>query len=260
MFHSVFPSARGISGWIVAGLLTLAGPVQAADLTIFAAASLRTALDSVVEEWESTTGLDAAVSYAGSSALARQIAEGAPADIFISANVGWMDHVAALGLVKQGTRVDILSSSLVLIAPGAEGTPIPITQGLNLAGMLDGGKLAMALVDAVPAGIYGKAALTGLGLWDSVAEQVAQADNARAALALVATGEAPLGVVYATDANAEPRVHVVGTFPAESYPPIIYPAAIIADGNVATATEFMTMLRGDIADEIFAAEGFTVLE
>lgn len=230
----------------------------AEDVTVFAAASLTGTLDAVAAAWEAETGHKAALSYAGSSALARQIQEGAPADIFISASTDWMDAVEASGDVQPGTRRDLLGNTLVLIAHGAGAPPVSIDESLDLAGMLGDQRLAMALADAVPAGIYGKAALTSLGLWDSVAPLVAQADNVRGALAFVAQGEAPLGIVYATDAAAEDAVTVIGTFPEGSHAPITYPAALTAQATSPVAAEFLDYLASDRARGIWDAAGFSV--
>lgn len=232
-------------------------PLRAAaeEVTVFAAASLTGALDRVAEAWTAETGHRAVLSYGGSSALARQIQQGAPADIFISASGEWMDAVAASADVQAGTRRDILGNRLVLIAHG-DAAPVSI-EALDLAGMLGGGRLAMALVDAVPAGVYGKQALVSLGLWDSVAPRVAQADNVRGALAFVAQGEAPLGIVYATDAMAEDGVSVIGTFPEGSHAPITYPAAITAQATSPVAAEFLDYLTSEPALAIWAAAGFS---
>ncbi len=242
---------------IVACLAAL--PAQAAEIRVFAAASLRSALDRVAADHEAATGDDVTISYAGSGTLARQILLGAPADIFVSANTGWMDEVAKAGLIAGDRRRDILGNRLVLIAHEAM-EETAIGPDLDLSGMLGDGRLAMALVDSVPAGQYGKAALEYLGLWDSVAPAVAQADNVRAALALVATGEAPLGIVYATDARAEPQVRVIGTFPEESHPPITYPAALLDSAADEADLAFFDALSAPSAAAIFAAEGFTVLD
>ncbi|TNE69142.1 MAG: molybdate ABC transporter substrate-binding protein [Rhodobacteraceae bacterium] len=231
---------------------------HAEDITVFAAASMTNALAEIEEKFEAETGHSLAISLAGSSALARQIQQGAPADIFISANPGWMDTLEEEGLVEPGTRFDLLNNSIVLIAAG-DADAVEITPDLDLAGLLDGGRLAMALVDAVPAGIYGKASLETLGLWDDVEAQVAQADNVRAALALVATGEAPYGIVYATDAAAEDSVTVVGTFPADSHPAIVYPAADLANRDVPAETEFLEYLKGAEARAAFERQGFVVV-
>jgi molybdate transport system substrate-binding protein len=243
---------------LVAALLP-AGAALADRITVFAAASLTNAMAEIEAGFEAATGHEVAVSLAGSSALARQIQQGAPADIFISANPGWMDALESDGLLETGTRVDLLRNSLVLIAHGPEAAPVEIGAGLDLAGLLGERRLAMALVEAVPAGIYGKAALESLGLWESVAPRVAQADNVRAALALVATGEAPYGIVYATDAVAEEDVTVIGTFPAASHPPIVYPAADLANRDVAAEAAFLDYLRGPEARAAFERQGFIVV-
>ena len=223
------------------------------DVTVFAAASLKNAMDDVAAAWGEVAGGRATVSYAGSSVLARQIEAGAPADVLVSANVEWMDALEEQGLIAAAMRVDLLGNALVLVA--ADGAPAIELRDLPRA--LGDERLAMALYDAVPAGIYGRAALTSLGLWDAVAGRVAQATNVRAALALVATGEAPYGVVYATDAAAEPRVRVVATFPPDSHPPIVYPAAAIATGG-AEARAFLDFLQGPEADAAFRRHGFTL--
>lgn len=237
----------------------LALPALADDVVVFAAASMKTALDPIAESFQAETGHDVAISYAGSNALAKQILDGAPADIFISASVQWMDEVEKGGEVVPGTRADLLGNTLVLVAHDPDAPQASPAPGFDLAGMLGGGKLAMAMVDSVPAGQYGKAALTALGEWDAVAPSVAQADNVRAALALVATGEAPYGIVYATDAAAEPKVHVVGTFPADSHEPVVYPVALLKNAADEADRAFLDMLGSAQANEVFAAQGFTVL-
>ena len=241
-----------------ASLALSALPLRAAaeEVTVFAAASLTGALDRVAEAWAAETGHRAVLSYGGSSALARQIQQGAPADLFISASGEWMDAVEASGDVKAGTRRDILGNTLVLIAHG-DAAPVTIDANLDLAGMLGEGRLAMALVEAVPAGVYGKEALVSLGLWEGVAPLVAQADNVRGALAFVAQGEAPLGLVYATDAAAEPRVSVIGTFPPGSHAPITYPAALTAQATSPVAEEFLKYLTSEPARAVWAAAGFS---
>lgn len=231
---------------------------MAEDITVFAAASMANALAEIEPAFEAATGHDLVVSLAGSSALARQIQQGAPADIFISASTDWMDRIEADGLIEPGTRFDLLGNSIVLVAFG-DAQPVGVGPDLDLAGLLGDGRLAMALVDSVPAGIYGKAALDSLGLWDSVAAQVAQADNVRAALAFVTTGEAPLGIVYATDAAAADNVTVIGTFPADSHPPIVYPVADLANRDTTGEAAFLAFLRGPEARTAFARQGFSVL-
>jgi molybdate transport system substrate-binding protein len=172
-----------------------------------------------------------------------------------------MDEVEKAGLVVDGTREDILGNTLVLIAHGKDAPAVEIGAGVDLAGMLGDEKLAMALVDSVPAGQYGKAALTTLGVWDAVAPSVAQSDNVRAALALVSTGEAPYGIVYATDAAADDNVTIVGTFPADSYPPIVYPAALLTEAaDEADRAFYAALTSSDAARAAFEAQGFAVLD
>lgn len=260
--EGLLPVSKPVIFKAAATALTLATPtlVQAGDITIFAAASMSNAMATVKERFEDATGHDLTLSLAGSSALARQIQQGAPADIFISANPGWMDTLEQDGLVADGTRFDLLTNAIVLIAADADDAPIEIAPDMDLARLLGDGRLAMALVDAVPAGIYGKAALTSLGLWDSVAPQVAQARNVRAALAFVATGEAPLGIVYATDAAADGDVTVVATFPPDTHPPIVYPAAGMTESDNPLIQTFLDFLRGPEARQAFENEGFGMAE
>lgn len=241
---------------LAAALSLTALPAWSEDVSVFAAASLKNALDEVAAGFTAETGAAVTISYAGSNALAKQIIEGAPADLFISANTEWVDEVEKAGLVKA--RADILGNRLVLIAHGADATPVQIGADMDLAGLLNGGKLAMALVESVPAGQYGKAALENLGLWGDVQADVAQSDNVRAALALVATGEAPYGIVYATDAAAEDNVTIVGEFSADSYPRITYPAALLTGAADDADRAFYDALSGDGADAIFEKHGFTV--
>lgn len=237
----------------------LAAPAMADEVVVFAAASMKTALDAVAADFQTATGHTVTISYAGSNALAKQIIEGAPADIFISAAVNWMDEVEKAGLVAGDSRTDLLGNTLVLIAHGKGAAPVAIAPGFDLAGLLGDNKLAMALVDSVPAGQYGKAALESLGVWPAVEPLVAQSDNVRAALALVSTGEAPLGIVYASDAAADDNVTVVGTFPADSHPAIVYPAALLTGAADAADRAFFEALSSDAADARFAAEGFAIL-
>lgn len=237
--------------------LGVSGPAQAETVTVFAAASLRDALQEIAPLFAENTGHRLVVSLAGSSALARQIEMGAPADVFISANSAWMDRLEESGLLRAGSRTDLLGNALVLI--GHEDGAIMIGPDMDLAARLGEDRLAMALVDAVPAGIYGKAALSALGQWDSVKDKVAQTDNVRAALALVSSGEAPFGIVYATDAQADPGVYRLGEFPADSHPAITYPVAALDQGNSTRADEFLHFLHGPKARAVFLAQGFTVL-
>lgn len=234
------------------------GAARAEMLTVFAAASLKGALDEVAAAWAAETGHEARLAFAGSSELARQIRHGAPADVVISANAFWMDALAAEGLISEETRIDLLGNRLVLIAPADEAAPLPLEPG-PILDRLAGRPLAMALVDAVPAGLYGRAALQSLGAWDAVAPRVVQADNVRTALAYVARGEAALGLVYATDAKAEDGVAVVADIPRSSHPPVVYPAAVVSSGDVPLATAFLTFLRGPASREAFRRWGFAVI-
>lgn len=238
-------------------------PAKAEDITIFAAASLKTALDDIAADWQASTGNTAVISYGGSSALAKQIQQGAPADLFLSAAVNWMDTLEADGLINAATRKNLLGNTLVLVAHGRDAPAVTIGPEMDLAGLLGDGKLSMAMVDSVPAGQYGKEALTSLGLWESVEGSVAQSENVRAALALVQTGEAPLGIVYGSDAiadsDADRKVTVIGTFPADSHAPIIYPVAQIASSTKPEAKEFLDWLSSDAARTVFEGQGFTVL-
>jgi len=240
--------------------LALTSPACAEEVVVFAAASLKTALDAVAADFTAATGHRVTISYAGSGQLARQIIEGAPADIFLSAAVTWMDAVDHEGLVVPGQRVDLLGNALVLIAHGTDAAQMPIGPGFDLAGRLGDGRLAMALLDAVPAGQYGRTALQSLGVWDAVEARVAQADNVRAALALVARGEAPYGIVYSTDAADADNVTVVGTFPADSHPPIVIPAALLTGAADAADRAFFQALSSDAGDGRFAAQGFVILK
>ncbi|MBS9721285.1 molybdate ABC transporter substrate-binding protein [Tianweitania sp. BSSL-BM11] len=228
-------------------------------VTVFAAASLKNALDSINAAWKGSSGRQATISYAASSALAKQIEAGAPADVFVSADLDWMNYLANKKLIKTGTEVRLLANRIVLVAPADSWVTADIKKGFDLAGLLKGGKLAMGNVEAVPAGKYGKDALEHLGVWQSVSGDVAQAENVRAALALVATGEAPLGIVYETDAVAEKKVKVVGVFPEDSHEPIIYPAAETAEASSADADAFLDYLKTAEARTLFEAQGFTVL-
>ncbi len=246
---------------ITALLALIALPAQAADVTVFAASSLKTALDGVAAAWQAETGGTTAISYAGSPALARQILSGAPAEVFISAAPEWMDVVAEAGLLRDGSRIDLLSNTLVLIAhgPGADKQDVPpviLDASMNLAAILDGGKLSMAMVDSVPAGQYGREALVSLGLWDSVEASVAQSENVRAALQFVALGEAPLGVVFLSDAIADAdSVHIVAHFPESSHRRIIYSAALTSSASPEAAT-FLDHLSTPAAQAMFTAQGF----
>jgi molybdate transport system substrate-binding protein len=204
-------------------------------------------------------GGKATISYAASPALAKQIEQGAPADVFFSADLDWMKYLSEGKLIKPDTGTELLGNRLVLIAPADSSAATEIASDFDLSGWLGDGRLAMANTDSVPAGKYGKAALETLGVWASVESKVAQAENVRAALALVSTGEAPLGIVYQTDAKADPKVKVVGIFPQDTHPPIIYPVAETAESKSEAAPAFLNCLRSAKASALFEEHGFTVL-
>jgi molybdate transport system substrate-binding protein len=245
---------------VSATLASAAGPAaaQGRDVLVFAAASLKNALDEIAGLWQKETGRKTTISYAASNNLIKQIEQGAPAEIFISADLDWMDYGQQKNLIKPETRVNLLGNRLVLIAPKDSAVSIKVEKGFDLAAALKGGRLSMANVDAVPAGKYGKAALEKLGAWDGVKNAVAQSDNVRAALQLVSRGEAPLGIVYQSDAASDSSVKIVGTFPEDSHPPIIYPIALTKDSSVAAA-EFLKYIRSPAAKPAFERQGFTVL-
>jgi molybdate transport system substrate-binding protein len=231
---------------------------QAADITVFAAASLKNALDDAAKKYEAKTGDKVVVSYAASSALAKQIEQAAPADIFFSADLDWMDYLEQKKLINPASRHTLLGNTLVLIAPEDSTVSLTIEKNFPLLQALGpDGKLAMASVDSVPAGKYGKAALTYLGVWDQVAPRVAQAENVRAALTFVARGEVPLGIVYGTDAKSEPAVKVVGTFPENSHPKILYPVALTSSAKP-EARKFLEFLLSSEAAPAFEAQGFSI--
>ena len=252
--------------WAVAAILvsfaesSAVVPASAEPVKVFAAASLKTALDDVAKAWSAQNPAHTVVtSYAASSALAKQIANGAPADLFLSADLDWMDDLASKELLAPATRKSLLGNTLVLVAPAGSGVKLDLKPGADLSGALAGGKLAVADVKAVPAGKYAKAALENLGLWSAAEPALAQAENVRAALALVAHGEARLGIVYATDAKSESKVEVIGTFPEASHPPIVYPVAQLKASTNAGAAAFEVFLEGPEAAAIFKADGFAVL-
>ena len=228
-------------------------------VVVFAAASLKNALDEAVTAWGKETGQTAKVSYAGSNALAKQLESGAPADLFFSADQAWMDYAQKNGTILPQTRVDLLRNAIVLIAPKDSSAKVELTNGGELAKALGDGRLAMGNVEAVPAGKYGKAALEKLGAWDGVKDRIAQAENVRAALLLVSRGEAPLGIVYATDAVADPSVKVVATFPADSHAPIVYPIARTKDSKNEAASALLGYLRSPAARPFFEKQGFSVV-
>ena len=237
----------------------VARPAAAADVLVFAAASLKNALDDAIADYAKRTGTKVDASYAASGPLAKQIENDAPADLFISADTDWMDEVAKHDLIRPESRVNLLGNRLVLVT--AKDNPVAITLGpqTDLAAALKGGRLAIGDPQSVPAGKYGEAALEKLGLWAGVEPKLARAESVRAALALVSRSEAPLGIVYATDAAADVGVRIAAEFPASSYPPIIYPAALLKAGTGTGAKMFLEYLESPAAAPFFTRQGFTRL-
>jgi molybdate transport system substrate-binding protein len=229
------------------------------SLTVFAAASMKNALDDIDAAYTAKIGIKILASYAASSALAKQIEQGAPADIFVSADTDWMDYATARKTINEPTRVNLLGNSIVLIAPkDSKIDNVTIGKGFDLAKLAGDGKIATGDVKAVPVGKYAKAALEKLGAWQAAAPKFAMAESVRAALTLVARGEAALGIVYTTDARVEPGVKIVGTFPADSHPAIIYPVAATTTAR-AEAAGYLAFLRSSVAKTILEKYGFTFL-
>lgn len=247
-----------LGGVVPSALAQQAGPKPGP--IVFAAASMKTALDAVATDFAKKTGAEPKISYASSAVLAKQIEQGAPADIFISADLKWMDYLDTVKLLKPGTRRNLLGNALVLIAPADSTVTLKIATGFPLASTLGDGKLAVCTVSSCPAGIYGKEALEKLGVWKDVEPKLAQAANVRDALMLVARGEAKFGIVYATDAKAEPKVKVVDTFPEESHAPIVYPIALLANSTNPEAADFAAFLTSQAAVKILTDQGFTILD
>jgi molybdate transport system substrate-binding protein len=254
--HSALRFAASLAAVVVSLAVSVLPAAAEGKVTVFAAASMKNALDSANKAWRG----EVTVSYAASSALAKQIEGGAPADVFISADLDWMKYLSDKKLVKDDSRANLLGNRIVLVAPKDAATPVEIKPGFDLAGLLKGGKLAMGVPTSVPAGKYGKAALEKLGVWSSVEKNVAGAESVRAALALVSRGEAPYGIVYQTDAAADPGVAVVGTFPDDSHPPIIYPVAILSQSQSPDAEAYLEFLRSPAAAPFFEGQAFTVLK
>jgi len=253
--------ARLVASLGLFATLILAPPPAAAQesITVFAAASLKNALDDVDTAFTKATGVKVTASYAASSALAKQMESGAPADVFISADLNWMDYVAGKNLIKPDSRYNLLGNRLVLIAgQDSKLSDVTIEQGFDLAKLAGDGRIAVADVKAVPAGLYAKAALEKLGSWAAAEPKLAQAENVRATLAFVARGETPIGIVYETDAKIEPKVKIVGTFPDGSYPPVTYPVAATSNAK-ADAAKYLQFLRGNAAKAVFEKYGFSFL-
>ena len=244
---------------VIAALPGTLVAASAAEVVVFAAASLKEALDDAVGIYDNQSDDTVKISYAASPTLAKQIESGAPADMFISADLDWMDYLQQHNLIQPGTRKSLLGNRLVIVAPADSDLKLDIKPGFDLAGALKGGHLVMANPDSVPAGKYGKAALEKLGVWSSVRGAVAPAENVRAALLLVSRREAPLGIVYATDAAADPGVKIAGVFPEDTHPPIVYPIAMTADSKT-SAARLLQFLTSPAARPIFEKRGFTVLQ
>ena len=236
-------------------------PTTAQDtLTVFAAASLRNALDEADAAFDKATGVKVVASYAASSALVKQIEQGAPADVFVSADLQWMDYAAEHKLIRPDSRFNLLGNRLVLIAgKDSKLDQVAIQKGFDIAKLAGDGRIAVADVKAVPAGLYAKAALESLGAWKAAEGKLAMAENVRATLAFVARGETPVGIVYETDAKVEPSVKIVGVFPESSHPPVIYPVAATAESKNAQVTRYLDFLHTAVAKAIFERYGFSVL-
>jgi molybdate transport system substrate-binding protein len=239
-------------------LAAAAFPARAAEreVTVFAAASLTDALQEIGRDYEAANGVRVRFSFAASSLLARQIEAGAEADLFFSADAEWMDYLDGRKLIRPHTRRDVLSNRLVLIAPVDSAVTLNIAPGFALAAALGDGRLALADPQTVPAGRYAKAALTALGVW-ALEGKLAPAENVRAALAYVARGEAPLGIVYRTDALAEPKVKTLDVFPASTHPPIVYPAALTATADEKEASALLLYIMSAKAAAVFERHGFS---
>jgi len=244
---------------ILCGAAQVPALAQDKSLTVFAAASMKNALDEVDAAYTAKTGIRIVASYAASSALAKQIEQGAPADVFVSADIDWMDHAIAKNTINEPTRVNLLGNSIVLIAPkDSKLDKVTIGPGFDLSKLAGDGRIATGDVKAAPSGKYARAALEKLGAWQAAEPKFAMAESVRAALALVARGEAPLGIVYATDAKVEPGVKIVGAFPADSHPAIVYPAAATATARI-EAVNYLAFLRSSAAKAIFEKYGFSFL-
>ena len=232
---------------------------QQNSVTVFAAASMKNALDDVDAAFSKATGIKVVASYDASSALIKQIAAGAPADVFVSADLKWMDYGVQNKLIKEASRINLLGNALVLIAPKASKIgKVTIAPGFDLARLAGDGRIATGNVKAVPVGLYAKEALEKLGVWTAVEPKMAMTANVRAALVLVARGEAPLGIVYATDAKVEPGVKIIGVFPEDSHSPIVYPVGATMNAKLETAA-YLAFLRSSAALTIFERYGFAAL-
>lgn len=256
--------AHSVTALFCLALLSLTGvssaePRGKPQLLVFAAASLTNVLEELSAAWEKESGTPVKLSFASSSVLARQIEAGGKADVFLSADREWMDYLAARGLIDKASRRDVAGNRLVLIAPEYSKVRLAITPGFALVAALGDGRLCTADPDIVPAGRYARAALVSLGVWDDVARKLVRAENVRAAMTYVARGEAPLGIVYATDAAVDPKVRVVATFPDHSHAPITYPAAATASAGSGAAA-YLVFLRSPEAAAVWKKHGFMELK
>ena len=255
------PLLRSFSALLLIAVSLASTAARAQDdagLTVFAAASLKEALDEAAAAYRRQTGVPVRVSYAASSALARQIEQGAPADVFFSADLEWMDYLQQRNRLDVATRRSLLGNRLVLIAPRASKAQVDLKRPATLLAALGDGRLAVGQTRTVPAGKYAKASLESLSLWNGVRPRLAESESVRAALMLVARGETPLGIVYASDAKSEPDVRVVATFPEDSHPPIVYPVAALRGARAAQAARFVQWLGSPAADALFTKRGFAV--
>ena len=237
-------------------LLLASATARAETVLVFAAASTGPAIEEIAGIYRAEHGDRVRISPAASSALARQIANGAPADVFLSANNQWMDYVEARGALVTGSRVGLLTNRLVLVAPAAHPVKLAIKQGFALHAVLEGGRLAIADPDHVPAGIYARAALESLGVWSDISANLARTVNVRAAVELVSRRETPLGITYASDVRGEARLTTVALFPEDTHPPIVYPLALVDGKRVAAARKFVRFLATPGARKVFLAHGF----
>lgn len=244
---------------VAATLMGLTGQVAAAEnITVFAAASLTNALQEIADKYQQGKEVKIVSSFASSSTLARQIEQGAPADLFISADQQWMDYAVQKKTIDEASRYTLLGNKLVLVAPTAsKPQQVTLSESTDWKSLLKGQRLSVGDPDHVPAGIYAKEALQKLGAWDTVSAQLAPGNSVRVALALVERNEAPYGIVYGSDAIASKKVTVVGTFPEESHKPVEYPVAMVKDHNSATVTAFYNYLKGPEAAAVFKRYGFT---
>ena len=257
-------SLRNLMKYLAVGLFVACHTMPRASMaqeaiTIFAAASLKNAIDDVNLVFADSAKIKPVVSYAATSTLVKQIEQGAPADIFISADINWMDYASERKLVRTEMRVNLLGNKLVLIAPrDSKVGAVALTHGLDLATLAGDGRIAVADVRAVPAGRYAKAALESLGIWAAVENKLAMAENVRATLVLVSRNEAPLGIVYETDARIDPGMKIVGTFPDGSHEPVTYPVALTSTAAPA-AVRYISFMRSPAANAILEKYGISVL-